>query len=322
MAMILTDVQQAEVIALYAAGRGCSTIAKSFGVGAGTVWRTLKRHGIAARTQSEGQTRHTLRHDALDRLTPDAAYWCGFLFADGCVSQRPGRAPEVSLMLSAVDREHVEKLRTFLGSSHAITESPARPAGAYLCKAACRLSVSSAQLASRLRGLGRYEGEIDDQLKDSRDFWRGVVDGDGHLGVHGGHAEVGLAGSRRLLTAYAEFMTAAKVRADGAPLTFWPHKGSFSVTSSWGTAERIASLLYADAGTALDRKAAVAARIACIQAGRVSRVVARSHPDTHCAHGHMWTKQSTYMRSGAKECRECRTLAQRARRLARRLGYA
>jgi len=66
-----------------------------------------------------------------------------------------------------------------------------------------RFSVRSEQLAERILRLGRYDGPIDDTLVGSRDFWRGVTDGDGSLGIlDTGYAYIGLVGSRRLLEAF------------------------------------------------------------------------------------------------------------------------
>ena len=124
-----------------------------------------------------------LRQDAFDELTPDAAYWIGFLFADGSVVGR-GESAVVQTRLSECDREHLVKLRSFLGSTHKIGAAPAGNYGGYRSRPSVRLSVPAGRLARRLLSLGRYEGPIDSTLIRSRDFWRGVVDGDGSLG-HG-----------------------------------------------------------------------------------------------------------------------------------------
>ena len=68
-------------------------------------------------------TKH-LNHEAFDIVTNDAAYWIGFLFADGSVIKQQKGAPQVQLRLSEVDRGHLEKFRHFLDSTHAIGTSP------------------------------------------------------------------------------------------------------------------------------------------------------------------------------------------------------
>ena len=256
-----TPERDAEIIRRYAAGETGQVIADHFGVCRSTILRRLPRLGAKARTNSEAQTKHTLRHDAFDVLTPDAAYWCGFLFTDGSVSHRPGQTPEVSVGLSECDLGHIEKLRAFLGSTHAITPMKARPmtfkAGAYISKAACRYSVRSAKLADRLCALGRYDGPVDEGLVQSRDFWRGAMDGDGTIGISGGYPYLHLVGSRRLMEAYVRFLGHTGTRS----LHVQPHKMIFSVNASGATAARIIDRLYLQASPVLDRKASRAARI-------------------------------------------------------------
>ena len=142
-----------------------------------------------------------LRHDALDVLTPDAAYWCGFIFTDGTIVHRTGirrgGQPEIAVVLQRRDRDHLVKLRDFLGSTHAITPvapatvSPniARPNGGQ-GTGAFRYSVRSQRLADRLTALGRYGPAVDPALAASCDFWRGCIDGDGTVGISCGIPQV------------------------------------------------------------------------------------------------------------------------------------
>ena len=123
-------------------------------------------------------------------------------------------------------------------------------------------TVTSARLAERLLTLGRYEGPIDDTLIRSRDFWRGVTDGDGSLGVlASGYAYFGLVGSRRLLEAFLLFL---KNNDLGARMTIRPDKTIFQIATAGYIAERIVAFLYESATVALDRKAAAAAKIAAM----------------------------------------------------------
>jgi hypothetical protein len=211
-----------------------------------------------------------LRQYAFDELTPDAAYWIGFLFADGSVIGR-GESAVVQTRLSECDREHLVKLRSFLGSTHKIGVAPAGNYGGYRSRPSVRLSVPSGRLARRLLSLGRYEGPIDSTLIQSRDFWRGVVDGDGSLGhLASGYAYFALVGSRRLLEAFLAFLQGNGL---SARMTIRPDKTIFQVATAGHIAERIVSLLYEDATVALDRKAASAARIAALRKARIDAQV-------------------------------------------------
>jgi hypothetical protein len=204
-----------------------------------------------------------LRHDAFDVLTPDALYWCGFLFADGSIARSRQRAPSVALVLSERDLGHVEKFRTFLGSSHAITRFP-RQAGSFNGRPVCRFSVRSTRLVERLEELGMVGGAVSPALADSHHFWRGVVDGDGYIGISGGHAQFKLVGTAWLLEYFRAFLVAEGVTGR---ISVRPHKGIYVVGSSWGGAERIIRRLYGDAPTSLARKANAARNIEALAAG-------------------------------------------------------
>ncbi len=106
--------------------------------------------------------------------TPEKAYWLGFLLADGCVTAHYG-TPVLSLGLGNRDAEHVERFRAFVRSEKKLDRA-----------VGCKLAFRSPHTAARLKGLGMEPRKscrerAAAELIDNRDFWRGVVDGDGWL---------------------------------------------------------------------------------------------------------------------------------------------
>jgi len=247
----LTEMQRRQAVERYTRGETSTRIAADFGVSGVAILDVLHRRGVAVRG------RCTVRHDAFDQITPESAYWCGFLFADGNVYVRrnSNQQPVVSVGVAERDRNQLVKLRTFLGSTHKINEvSGSHPS--------CQLHVPSARLARRLYEFGRYEGPISPELVTSRHFWRGLVDGDGSIGCYpkrpGGapSPQFRLCGERRMLSAFLSFL-----RTDGttgANLSVRPHKSIHGIGTTGQTAVRIIELLYEDAAVALDRKASTA----------------------------------------------------------------
>jgi hypothetical protein len=208
--------------------------------------------------------RHYLRQDAFDVITDESAYWIGFLFADGSADKK--KQWWISARLTASDRGHLAKLRDFLGSTHPITECPAGNFGGYASKPSSRLKVPSVHLARRLLELGRYTGDIPLELTNipleltnSRHFWRGVVDGDGSLGVTSkGFPEFQVVGSRRVMDAFLDFL---RREAAAARMTVRPSKSIYTVATAGHTATRVIRLLYGDASVGLERKANIARAI-------------------------------------------------------------
>jgi transposase-like protein len=245
---LLTAPQAAAVVSRYQTGERTRDITAAFGISPDLVWETLRRSGVAAR--KGGAVPLPLRHDALDVLTPDAAYWCGFLFTDGTIVRRTGtrrtQQPEVALVLQRRDRDHLVKLRDFLGSTHAIT--PIAPATVALNggqgTGAFRYSVRSQRLADVLTALGRYGPAVNPVLAASRDFWRGCIDGDGTVSISCGIPQVKLVGSRWLLRAFVDFLGPISSRR---PLNVRPARNIYVVSTSYATAEKVIERLYAGA---------------------------------------------------------------------------
>jgi transposase len=260
--------QQKRIVELYKSGESPAQIARQLQVSAPTIYQWLHRFGVILR-ESPGSK---IRHDAFDEITPDAAYWIGFLFADGSVG-RNRQSRLISVRLSERDREHLVKLRSFLNSAHAISVAPAGNYGGYRSKPSVHLTLISERLAHQLLSLGRYEGPISDLLIQSRDFWRGVVDGDGSLGVLAtGHAYFGLVGSRRLLDAFMKFLKRNEL---SARMTIRADKTIFQIATAGNIAEDIVVFLYGNATVALDRKAASAAKVEAMRQTRLKAERAR-----------------------------------------------
>jgi len=246
----LTDDQRRAVVDRFEAGRKLAEIAAEFGVSAPSIQGLLDRRGVDSRTY------YTLREDAFDDLSdPEACYWAGFVFTDGCLTRRPHHKGSVSIGLAIRDYGHLESFRDFLGSSHAISISNAGRT--------CQFSVRSNHLVDRLLQLGRYSEHIDIRLIFSRDFWRGVVDGDGSIGAYrvegldSPRPQVRLCGREALLLYFVDFLVINGI----VGMTVRPHRSIFNMGTTGRQAVRIIELLYANASEALPRKAEAAERI-------------------------------------------------------------
>jgi transposase-like protein len=198
-----------------------------------------------------------VRDGAFDVLTPEAAYWLGFIFADGHVATAPGRIPRVQVRLTAADEGHVLKFRAFLGSGHKVTRQGARrgPTG-YLSKPACAVSIPSWRLCGRILELGRYEGTISPDLAGSADFWRGVVDGDGTVGTRtNSDPWIGLVGRRRILEGFRNF---ASLYGPAGRMTLYRSNHALQLVTTGRFAYPLIERLYGHGGPMLDRKAETA----------------------------------------------------------------
>lgn len=69
------------------------------------ILKVLKANGISSRDPSLARMVYPVWHEAFSVLTPESAYWIGFLMADGCVHDES----KVVLALKNSDKNHIEK---------------------------------------------------------------------------------------------------------------------------------------------------------------------------------------------------------------------
>ncbi|MGA9844719.1 MAG: hypothetical protein WBQ25_20655 [Nitrososphaeraceae archaeon] len=127
--------------------------------------------------------RCTLNEASFDVLTEESGYWIGFLVADGNICYKKG-IPIIALHLKDIDLPHLHKFREFVGSSHKVGNYVNRIWG----NASHSISFSSERMANTLKKYGFvprkcFTAEIK-EVQNNRHVWRGLIDGDGSLGVY------------------------------------------------------------------------------------------------------------------------------------------
>ncbi len=118
-------------------------------------------------------------------LSPLALYFLGILYTDGCL-WREGNA-SYRLQLGLIDYDVVDKFIEFLQYTGIaqIEKKDKNPRKI--------VQITSERLGQSLVDLGitpakTHTTEVPERIKDSRDFWRGVIDGDGSLMLNGGYS--------------------------------------------------------------------------------------------------------------------------------------
>ena len=125
---------------------------------------------------SQGHRLQTFNENMFERIdTEEKAYWLGFLFADGSMSNKKRASLELSLQLS--DSSHIEKFIKFLQCDRFVKTDNFR----------CRFSVSSKKIYNDLTLLGctstkSFTIQFPKLNSDLiRHFIRGYFDGDGSI---------------------------------------------------------------------------------------------------------------------------------------------
>lgn len=222
----LSPEQIEEAKQYYAAGLSTIELAECYGTTQQTVATALQRNGVVLRPRGAYRT-CTVREDAFDVLTPEAAYWLGMMATDGTVTGASKKAEWIALRLKLGDLAHVERFRTFLGSTHSIgldiCKHPTDPTRE--CPMA-RLAIRSKRLIAALDKYGitprkTYTLEVKGGVENMPEFWAGCLDGDGSIGLYDGQQNR-LEPSLRLVSASEKFMNQyyAFLKANGVGGTF------------------------------------------------------------------------------------------------------
>ena len=222
---------------------------------------------------------YTLNEDVFDTITEESAYWIGFLMADGCISSpRPNQTTRyVTLALAEKDRAHVEAFQKFLGSNQPVPSRENQRAKANSQNLAY-FSVASKRLAEKLESYGvvprKSQGAMIQHLQSDRNFWRGLIDGDGHVCLFNRKDTqvpvIGLTASRPLSNQFADFVLSVV----GARPNSHQQGNVWHTRCFFRKAEVLAEVLYKDCTIALPRKAEMAKQILA----RRDEIRSRSHP--------------------------------------------
>jgi hypothetical protein len=248
---VLTKEQRKDAAARYVAGESPKVIGDEYGVTHSAITLLGRRAGGLPHSKR----RLPIDESAFSKPSPERNYWVGFLMADGCVDTRG----YLSIMLGEVDRVHIEKLREFMKSGHKIMT--VKPYGKNK-KPLVQYNVYSRKIVSDLSVIGiipnkTHVAKACDELCNDRDFWRGVVDGDGSLGIYTNAPRLQLKGAKPLLEQFSRFAAITTGRING-PLVK-PDRNIWVVTVGSEYARNLIAVLYGNnPSTYLERKYQIA----------------------------------------------------------------
>lgn len=245
-----------DVMEDYLSGKPSGKIAKEKGVSPATIIRFLKHKNIPRRSNELAHRKCTLDESVFDEINENSAYWSGFIAADGTISDRRNGSPSIIVTLSSIDVNHIHKLKSFFSTSRRISVQHRKDREYF------GISVTSSKIANRLIAIGitprkTFTLKISSTLASNRHFWRGFMDGDGHITItkRGLPMFQIICASKILLEQFLKFL---RDNGIGDHLFVYPRLNYFRIATSGRTAQSICSLLYKDCDVFLDRKKKVA----------------------------------------------------------------
>lgn len=264
------------MVEAYLGGATFKEAAAVFGCCLGTCRRAVIKAGVERRSRSEANRLYAVDDAFFDLIdTEAAAYWLGFLTADGGIT-----GSTVRLELHLQDIEHVRKFARDIKAEHPVVERERHRACGRVDHSA-EFKPTSPRLVAALARLGVGERKTFlvkpcEQVPDHllHHYWRGVFDGDGCISCRyrrGGSYlrwTINLYGNRAIVEGFRSFVSRfVKSRA-----AIRPDASIFRVGYG-GTAlpQEIAHVLYRDATIYLDRKYEKAQQLLATPTRRSSR---------------------------------------------------
>lgn len=250
----MTKFSSEEVISIasrFESGDRAYAMADEYNCGVSAIYRAIRSQGVRV---GRGLP---VRDDAFTTMSPEVAYWIGFLLADGNVhhDKRTGRAGRISLALSPIDEAHVLRFGTFINYVGAIERRPTYT----------RIAFTSRRIAADLASYGVVPkksliASVDPRLAEDRDFWRGMVDGDGSVALGSdGYARLMLCGTEAVCEAFRRYITSRI--ATRSRVRKLEGRQVWAIEVHGNGAAVIVRLLYDGAAVALPRKASIASQI-------------------------------------------------------------
>lgn len=243
MPRITPDWKKEKVIELYKSGVSQSVIEKELQMTRKTIRELIKSSNLHYKTKSEQwliRYGNELDETIFDELNEESLYWIGFLYADGHITKERGYS--IELGLKKEDKEHIQKFKNFLKCSNSVKEA----------KNSFRIRIGSQKIHEKLKEFGfdnnkSFTAKPHELLKNSRDFWRGLVDGDGCIGKYK-QETINLAGTFETIKEFISFCKSNKQpsKASGKEL--------YQVSFYSKEAKQIADILYKDSKVHLERK--------------------------------------------------------------------
>ena len=235
---------------MYTSGLSLKKVGAALGVSPQTITRRLIEAGATIHTAGPYR-KYQLRHNAFEERDQESDYWLGFIMADGNVYKG-----SLGVTLNQRDAEHLDRLRTFLGTTSPITQCRNRDE--------VRFRIHSPELCESMVQFGIVPAKSlvahcpSAAVANSRHFWRGVNDGDGCLTHCEGRPRLKMVGAPGLMGQFASFI-APHLRWQREPKVHTYDGRMYEVALSSGRAVSAARVLYEGANVVLPRKAAIAA---------------------------------------------------------------
>lgn len=226
--------------------------------------KIMEDNNIPKRNNREQALKYSCDENFFEEIdTEEKAYWLGFLYADGYITERKTEKSSLILgiSLSVKDIEHLYKFKKSLKSNHNINKYKV-VSGYKVGADYCRILIFSNKLCNDLIKQGCVKNKTDiltfpnikKELK--KDFIRGYIDGDGSLVIYKSrnkkNCSIHICGTKEILLGIEDYL-----EINNKLIRRYKDRtnNNFYITIGGNLqVKRISKLLYGDSTIYLERK--------------------------------------------------------------------
>lgn len=147
------------------------------------------------------QYKYTYNEDFFKTLTFESAYILGYLYSDGCLGTNSN-----CVQITSTDKDILEKMALLIKNSDrlGVTLSKGNNSTYY------HLNITNKVIYNSLLTWGLYPNKsltltVDQRLKFNKDFWRGMIDGDGSCILNDKNFYISICGTKSICEDFLEF---------------------------------------------------------------------------------------------------------------------
>ncbi|MEW2393269.1 SANT/Myb-like DNA-binding domain-containing protein [Streptomyces venezuelae] len=230
----------------------------------------------------------------MDLSVPEYAYMFGFLQADGHLAQGPGQKGRLSVEISVRDIEILREFQKLTPYNSTISERT-RSTNFAETHTSATWTLCSLEARTRLNELGLPYGRMSQEIAppsvplSTRDYLRGIVDGDGSVGyMWQGFPFISLTTASTAISAYLSSYAEAVTQVARAPRRN-SRDNVYNITYVTDAAQQLCAYLYYPGCLCLERKRSTAEAISSW----------RRPVNVKATHRRRWTEQEDRLLLGA-----------------------
>lgn len=236
-----------QIISLYNSGLSVHAVGKRIGRTGDFVHSRLVEWGVPRRNAAHIR-KYSIDHNAFSAMNEYSSYFAGLIMSDGYVHRRPNNKTQMVIGLCSKDKDVLDEFRKFVKTKRPIYDGK---------DGTFSVSFTSNRIADDLNkvwGITERKSKTatisDPLIAYNRHFWRGMIDGDGHVGGEKRKCIYFCSASDGTATVYINLLNSLGIAAKN-----YKRKDGFNNIYTGGSdAIRLAKFLYDDASVYMNRK--------------------------------------------------------------------